>query len=63
LTIKIREHGDHQEIEDLEIWQIARKLSSRIVQLTESGAVSKDYKFRDQITSSAGSIMDNIGRF
>jgi len=49
--------------EDLEIWQIARKLSSRIVQLTESGTVSKDYTFRDQIRSSAGSIMDNIGRF
>jgi len=28
--------------------------------LTEEGPVSKDFKFRDQIRSSAGSVMDNI---
>ena len=46
--------------EELEIWQIARKLSLKIFKLTEEGPASKDYKFRDQIRSSAGSVMDNI---
>src|ERR1051325_6069387 len=46
--------------EDLEIWQIARNLSSKVFQLTETGSASKDFKFRDQLRSSAGSVMDNI---
>src|SRR4030095_2166188 len=46
--------------EDLEIWQVSRKLSLKIFKLTENGAASKDFKFRDQIRSSAGSVMDNI---
>ena len=46
--------------EDLEIWQIARDLSSKIFQLTVTGPSSKDFKFRDQIRSSAASVMDNI---
>ena len=46
--------------EDLEIWKIARALSLKIFKLTEVGSASKDFKFRDQIRSSAGSVMDNI---
>ncbi len=46
--------------EELEIWQIARRLSIQVFKLTDTGASSKDFKFRDQIRSSAGSIMDNI---
>ena len=46
--------------EELEIWQIARKLSLKIFRLTDEGLVSKDFKFKDQIRSSAGSVMDNI---
>jgi len=46
--------------EDLEIWQIAKKLSLRVFMLTETGPASKDFRFRDQIRSSAGSVMDNI---
>ena len=46
--------------EDLEIWQIAKKLSLKVFKLTETGPVSKDFRFRDQIRSSAGSVMDNI---
>ena len=37
-----------------------KKLSLKIFKLTEEGPVSKDFKFRDQIRSSAGSVMDNI---
>ena len=46
--------------EDLEIWQTAKKLSLKVFRLTEAGPSSKDFKFRDQIRSSAGSVMDNI---
>lgn len=46
--------------EELEIWQIARQLSLKIFKLTETGSVSKDYKFPDQIRAAAGSVMDNI---
>ena len=46
--------------EDLEIWQVAKKLSLKVFRLTETGPASKDFRFRDQIRSSAGSVMDNI---
>lgn len=46
--------------EDLEIWKIARKLSFRVFELTQSGPFSKDYRFRDQIRAAARSVMDNI---
>ena len=46
--------------EDLEIWQTAKKLSLKVFKLTEVGPSSKNFKFRDQIRSSAGSVMDNI---
>src|SRR5436190_17181358 len=46
--------------EDLEIWQIARKLSMKVFQLTETKPSSSDYKFKGQIRSAAGSTMDNI---
>jgi four helix bundle protein len=47
--------------EDLKIWQLARVLASRIFQLyTLSPEFSKDYKLKDQINGSSGSVMDNI---
>ena len=46
--------------EDLEIWQVSRKLSLKIFKLTGIGAASRDFKFRDQIRNSAASVMDNI---
>ena len=52
--------GTIRKFEDLEIWQIVRKLSLKIFHLTETGPASKDYKFKDQIHASAGSVMDNI---
>ena len=54
--------GTIRKFEDLEIWQIARKLSHKVFDLTETGPASKDFKFRDQIRSSAGSVMDNIAK-
>lgn len=48
------------KIEDLEIWQTARKLCKYIYELTSIQPFMNDFKFRDQIRSSSGSVMDNI---
>ncbi len=49
-----------KKFEDLEIWQLARKFSLDIFKITNIEPFSKDFKFRDQIRSAAGSAMDNI---
>jgi four helix bundle protein len=49
-----------KSFEEIEVWQKARALSSRIYNLTLEGTFSRDYKLRDQINASSGSIMDNI---
>ena len=46
--------------EDLEIWQLARELCKEVIRLTSSKPFCNDYRFRDQIRASSGSIMDNI---
>jgi len=46
--------------EDLEVWQLARKFAAMIYQLTVQERFSKEYKFKDQIKDSSGSVMDNI---
>ena len=46
--------------EDLEIWQLARQLSNSIFLLSKNDPFKNDYKFRNQILSSSGSVMDNI---
>jgi len=50
-----------KKFEDLPIWQKARELSSYVFHLTQDSNFNKDFKFRDQIRSSSGSVMDNIG--
>jgi four helix bundle protein len=49
-----------ERFEDLEIWKGARDLCKRIFEITSIEPFSTDFKFRDQIRSSSGSIMDNI---
>lgn len=47
--------------EDLEVWQLARELASEIFETySNSERFAKDYKLKDQINGSSGSIMDNI---
>lgn len=46
--------------EDLEIWQDARELCKMIRKLSMREPFNHDFRFRDQINSSSGSIMDNI---
>jgi len=49
-----------ERFEDLEIWKEARSLCKYIFDITEKDPICKDFKLRDQIRSSSGSIMDNI---
>lgn len=49
-----------KRFEDLEIWQLARQLENKIFEETEKGGLAKDYKLKDQMNASSGSIMDNI---
>lgn len=49
-----------QNFEDLEIWQEARSLSLSVFLLTQKEPLSKEFRFRDQMRSAAGSVMDNI---
>ncbi|MGI9550794.1 MAG: four helix bundle protein [Aurantibacter sp.] len=52
--------GKIEEFEDLEIWQVARDICNDIWNIIENTSLGKDYKLRDQMNSSSGSIMDNI---
>jgi four helix bundle protein len=49
-----------QKFEDLEIWQKARLLSQKTYPLTFVKPINEDFRFKDQIRGSVGSIMDNI---
>ena len=49
-----------KKFEDLEIWQLARQLENKVFEETEKGKLSRDFKLKDQINASSGSVMDNI---
>ena len=49
-----------EKFEDLDIWKEARILCKVIFEITSIDPFNKDYKFRDQIRDSSGSVMDNI---
>ena len=49
-----------KRFEDLEIWQEARRLSKEIILISKTTELNRDFKLKDQIKSSSGSVMDNI---
>lgn len=49
-----------QRFEDLEIWKKSRILSDKVYPLTFTEPISKDFRMKDQMRGSVGSIMDNI---
>jgi four helix bundle protein len=53
--------------QDLVCWQLADELEALVLALTDTGPVSKDFKFRDQIRDSSASATRNMaegfGRF
>ena len=46
--------------EDLEAWQVARKLNAELSAVLEVLGESRSYGLKDQLDRSAGSVMDNI---
>lgn len=44
----------------MECWQIARELDKELFPVTKKGPLSRDFKMRDQMLASCGSITDNI---
>ena len=46
--------------EDLEVWQSARELCKNVRNLTLKESFSKDFRLKDQIRASSGSVMDII---
>jgi four helix bundle protein len=46
--------------EDLKVWQKARILCQEVFELIEKEKFCRDYKLKDQINGSSGSVMDNI---
>jgi four helix bundle protein len=49
-----------KRFEDLEIWIESRRLSKEIILISKTTELNKDYKLKDQIKGSSGSVMDNI---
>jgi four helix bundle protein len=46
--------------EDLKAWKNARDLCKFVYEITSAEPFNKDFRFRDQVRASSGSIMDNI---
>lgn len=46
--------------EDLDIWNEARRLAKEIHIISVETGLKSDFKFKEQIKSSSGSVMDNI---
>ena len=49
-----------QQFEDLEIWKLSRELYRYVFKITSEEPFVNDFKLRDQIRSSSGSVSDNI---
>lgn len=49
-----------ESLEEIQVWQFSRKYFKLIYNLTNKEPFKNDFRFRDQIRASSGSIMDNI---
>ena len=49
-----------ERFEDIEAWQLARKLTQKVYHLTKKPGFAKDYGLKRQIQDAAGSSMHNI---
>jgi four helix bundle protein len=49
-----------QRFEELEIWQLARKIYQRISLIADRLKKNHEYRFAEQMKCAAGSVMDNI---
>lgn len=46
--------------EDLPIWQLAREQHRHVVEMSVKDGLIKDFRLKDQLKASSGSVMDNI---
>jgi len=49
-----------EKFEDLEVWQLARSLCIYVEDLFQTTEIGENYRLRNQMEGSSGSIMDNI---
>lgn len=49
-----------KRFEDLEIWQMSRKLVNEVYEVTNKQDFAKDYGLKDQIRRASVSVMNNI---
>lgn len=52
--------ANYNSFEEMEIYQLGRELSNQVWFLIQHTSLGNDYKLRDQINGSSGSVMDNI---
>lgn len=50
----------YTSFEDLEIYQLSREICQEVWGLITNTPLGRDFKLRDQINGSSGSVMDNI---
>ena len=48
------------KFEDLEVWKRARQLNLKVRVIAQNLRKQREFRFADQLSSSSGSIMDNI---
>lgn len=48
------------KFEELEVWQLTRKLYNKVSVVAERLKLKKEFRFAEQIKSSSGSAMDNL---
>mgnify|MGYP001260860294 CR=1 FL=1 len=46
--------------EDIEAWQLSRDFCNKVYKLMSETELKNDFRLKDQLNGSAGSIMDNI---
>jgi len=51
-----------KRFEDLEIWQMSRKLVNQVYEITNKQDFAKDYGLKDQIRRASVSVMNNISK-
>jgi len=45
--------------EEIEVWQLAREFNKDVFKLITETKLKTDYRLKDQVNGSSGSIMDN----
>lgn len=52
--------ANYNSFEEMVIYQLAREQSNQVWSLILATALGQDYKLREQVNGSSGSVMDNI---